>query len=866
VLRTVHLHGRLGQRFGKSFDLAVNSPAEAVRALVFQLPGFASYIRDRNYQLTIGDGALIDRDSLHLQLGGQRDIHITPAGAVAGIETILLVGTLLLSAISAIAVLAMPKAPIPSAREEATKTASFIFDGAQNVTEQGHKVPLVYGRIRTGSVVGSAGITTTDVNAASLSTDPTNPTYGGGAEGGGDYGGYVGSSPGIGGGRFGNSWVDLAKGGKGGSATARSAQEDANSLQSQATAKVLDIISEGEIVGLVDGMKSIYFDETPLQNADDSFNFAGVSVEHRVGLPDQDFVPGFDQAENSREINTKVSVALGAVTRSIEDASASVARVTIRLPQLYQQDTTNGDLKASSVSVKISVQVDGGGFTDVATMDFEGKTNSGYQRSLDVRLPVGEDREVRVTRLTADSAVASLVNETWWDLLTEVVEAKLSYPDTALIGLTVDARQFGSSIPERSYDIKGLIIEVPTNYDPETRAYDGIWDGTFKRAWSDNPAWVLRDIIVNRRYGLGGRVPAASVDIWGLYAIAQHCDEMVPNFEGGEAPRYTINVAITNAASAYDVIASIASNFRGWVYWGSGTVMAAQDRAEDPSILLTPSNVVDGRFHYGRVTPSERRRSVAIVYWNDPDDGYRLNPEIVEAPDLIRRFGRRAGENIAGFGITNRGQAHRMALWTLEDEKPSSNSAANYEVGDDHAFVEPGRIASIADPMFTNSRRGGRVKSATADTIEMDAPFTLLAGQDYQLRVILPDGTASVRPIANAAGETSVLNLDGADWTLSSSSSSRATPRCPPCRSAGKPAPTRASRSIRRNSSRPARTGNRSATGWRSAASCPPAGRATGLSACARSTASGARPHGCSWTSRSTARRTRCPRSSPPRS
>lgn len=762
MLRAIHLHGRLGKRFGRRFDLAVSSPTEAIRALIFMVPGFSEYIRHRGYVVSIGEGTVLDREALDLQLGRQTDIHITPAGAVSGIVTILLGATLLITAASSIAVLSMPKVPSAASREESTKTASYIFDGAENVTEQGHPVPLVYGRFRVGSIVGSAGITTSDANEASVSADPSNPYLGGG------YSGYVGSTPGIRGSQYGDEWVNLQKGGgKGGGGSTRAAQEDPNSLQSQATAKVLDIVSEGEIVGLVDGMKSIYFDDTPLQNPDGSFNFAGVAIEQRFGLPDQDFIPGFGQNENSREISTQVRVALGPVTRTVQNQNATVARVTIRLPQLYQQDTTNGDLKASSVTIKISVQADGGGFTDVLTKTFTGKTNSGYQWSTDVRLPNGAQRDIRVTRITPDSEVASLSNETHWDLLTEVVEAKLSYPDTAVFGLTVDARQFGASVPARSYDIKGLIVEVPSNYDPVARTYTGVWDGTWKRAWTDNPAWVFRDIIVNRRYGLGARVPVENVDKWGLYAIAQHCDGMIPDGFGGMRPRYTINVYIKNPAAAYDVLASIASNFRGFAYWGSGAVVAVQDRPEDPSILITPANVIDGKISYSRITPIEKRRSVAVVYWNDPEDGYRLTPEIVEDPDLIKRFGRRgdSGDDaVTAFGVTNRGQAHTMCRWLLEDEAPGSNAAATYEVGDDHGFVEPGRVAEVADPMFTQSRRGGRVRAATPAGLTIDAPYTFVAGQNYRLRVTLPDGTVSVRAITNAAGAATALALGGANW------------------------------------------------------------------------------------------------------
>lgn len=770
MLRTIHLHGRLGKKFGKKFELDVASASEALRALFHQLPGFANYVRHRQYSITVGPGVPLDMEALDLQLGRQRDIHITPAGATSGIETILLAGVLIFSAVAAVSVLSMPKVPSANSREEATKTSSFIFDGATNVTEQGHVVPLIYGRFRVGSVVASSGITTSDVNEGTVANNPVAPGYSGTAGGFGIpiiYNGHIGTLPGLGGSPGGREWVELLKGGKGGGGTARAAQEDPNSLQSQATAKVLDVIGEGEIVGLVDGLKSVYFDETPLQNPDGSYNFAGVSVEQRVGLPDQDFIPGFTQAENTREINTEVTTLLGAVTRSITDQAVTVARVTIRVPQLYKQDTTNGDLKATSVSVKISVQADGGGYTDVHTMTFTGKTNSGYQRSVDIRLPNGVTRNVRVTRITADSAVASVSDETFWDLLTEVVEAKLSYPDTAMIGLTVDARQFGSNIPTRSYDVKGLKVEVPSNYNPVTRVYTGIWDGTFVRAWTDNPAWVLRDIALSKRYGLGNRVSENAPDKWALYEIAKYNDGLVPDGFGGTQPRYTINCVINTPAQAYEVMNSIASNCRAVTYWGSGAIMTTQDRPEDPSFLITPSNIVGGDPSYSRITPVERRRSVAVVYWNDPEDGYRLTPEFYEDPELIRRFGRRGDSTddaVTAFGVTNRGQAHRMCKWILEDEAPGSNSVVNYQAGDDHGFLEPGRVGVLEDPKFTAARRGGRVRSALANSVQLDAAVTLAAGQAYTLRVMLPDGTTNARTVTNAAGTHTTLNLSGAAY------------------------------------------------------------------------------------------------------
>ncbi len=774
--RTVHLHGRLGQRFGTRHELDVRSAAEAVRALAFQCPGFADHVRVGRYGVAVGRDWLpehctgLDAGSIELQLGKQSDIHIAPEGTVAGLETIILVGVLAVVAVASLASVLLMKAPKAEDREEATKIASHIFDGAVNVQEQGHPLQLVYGQMLVGSIVASSGITTADVGSA------TTP----GGKSGGFIGALAASISGDASGQAGtvgitegfspvetpnyyHNTVDVALygGGKGGSAGSVPT-EAPNTLQSVATARILEAIGEGEMVGLVDGLKSVYFDGTVLRNPDGSDNFQGVAVQQRVGLPDQDYVEGFPQTESTNNVATQLKVLVGPITRTIANPDATRARVTIRVPALMKTDTKTGDISGTTVSVKIEVQADGGGFTNAYTMTITGKTNSGYERSVEFALPAGDVRDIRVTRLTADSTVSSLQNDTYWAMLTEIVEAKLSYPDTALIALTVDARQFGTNIPTRSYLVRGLIIEVPSNYDPVARTYAGIWDGTFKRAWSDSPPWILRDLIVNRRYGLGGRVPESAVDKWGLYAIAQYCDGMVPDGVGGMQPRYTVNCCINTAVQAYDLLASIASAFRGLIYWSSGSIVATQDRPEDPSVLLTPSNVVDGQFRYGRITAHDKRRSVAVVYYNDPDDGYRLVPTLYEDPDLVRRFGRRTGQEVTAFGCTNEGEANRKARWLLEDEKPSSNAVLVYGVGDDHAFVEPGRIASVADPKYTGSRRGGRVKAATANAVTLDQPFELIAGQSYALKVMLPDGTVRSRPVSNAAGVARTLTLTGA--------------------------------------------------------------------------------------------------------
>ncbi len=765
MLRTVHFHGALRRKFNRaSIKLDADSVAEAMRGLSILLPGFTEYVRDRQYAVTAAndrDEMPLDEEALLLNLGKRKHIHVIPAAQAAGIETFLIVGLVLVAVASVATVLFMrPKAPDVASRER--KDQSFIYGGPASSIEQGHPVPLIYGGpVRVGGIVVSAGITTTDIGTSSY----TSP-------GGGYGGGYVGSTPGVsdpngsedGQGYFVDRPIATAQkgGGKSGGGATRTAEESPNTLRSQATVKIVDLVGEGEIGGLVNGLKSAYLDNTPVQNNDGSFNFSGYTLEQRIGLPDQDPMPGFSQQETGVEVGADVTFNTP-IVRTITDPVVDVARVTLGISALFEQDTKNGDLKPSSVEIAIDYQSNGGGFTQVVRDVIQGKTNSPYQRSYDVRLIGEAPHTIRMRRITPDSDLASVKNETRWETLFEIVEAKMIYPDSALFGITVDAKQFGSTAAERSYDVYGLVIDVPTNYDPVTRQYTGIWDGTFKRAVCNNPAWVLRDIIQHKRYGLGKRVPISSVDKYGLYAVAQYCDQLIPDGVGGMQPRYTINTVVNSHVSAYNLLTSIASAFRGFIYWGSNSVVVSQDRPEDPSMLVTPANVIDGRLSYQTNVDKQKLRSVAIVYWNDPNDNYRLTPEIVENEALVRRIGWEPGQSVVRFGCTNRAEAHYAAKWILEDQD-NANKSVRYDAIDDHGFVRPGTIIAVADPKFTAGRRGGRVKAADANSLTVDFPITL-AGQAYHLRAMLPDGTVSRRPVTNGPGATSTLTLGGTAWT-----------------------------------------------------------------------------------------------------
>lgn len=546
-------------------------------------------------------------------------------------------------------------------------------------------------------------------------------------------------------------------GGKGGGS--RSPTEAPNSLRSRSTARVIDLVSEGPIVGLVDGLKSVFFNDTALQNADGSFNFQNVSIETRDGEPDQDPLAGFPAIEAENAVGTEVLFGTP-VVRTVTNADVDAVRFTIRIPSLMDVNTETGDITATSVQVRFEAKPDGGAWQTLRTATISGKTNSPYERAYRLALPGAGPWEIRTSRLTADSTKTDLQNKTIWSSYTEIIDHKLIYPDSAVIGVTVDAEAFGGSVPKRAYELYGRVIEVPSNYAPETRAYSGVWDGTFKSAWADNPAWVFRDIIVHNRYGAGEFIDASQVDKWQLYSIAQYCDGLVPDGFGGTEPRFTFNAQIVEREQAIRVITALAGVFRGMAHWGSGAIFASADMPADPVKLVTPANIV-GDFNY-EGTSLKSRHSVALVSWANPAIGYEPDIEVVEDAELIAKYGYRPLE-VTAVGCTVRGQAARYGKWALDSEKHESE-VVNYQASFDHADLAPGDIISIADPNYAGARLGGRMASINGalDAVTIDAAITLEAGETYQLMIVMADQAIETRDLTNGASSTAVLTLDGA--------------------------------------------------------------------------------------------------------
>lgn len=564
--------------------------------------------------------------------------------------------------------------------------------------------------------------------------------------------------------------IGAGGGGKGGGgASARVAQEAPDSLRSKAYARVVDLISEGEIEGLVDGLQSVYLDDTPIQNADGTTNFSGVTLETRDGTQQQSYVPGFSSVENEVPVGVEIK-ASQPVVRSITDPDVDAVRIKVSVGQLTNQDTTNGDLNGSAVSFSIDRQVSGGGFVEVINDTISGKTTTKYQRSYYVPLTGNGPWEIRVRRITADSTSSAIQNKTYLDSYTEVVESKLRYPNSALVALRVDASQF-SAIPRRSYDMKLLRVRVPVNYDPGTRAYSGVWNGTFKIAWTDNPAWCFYDLVTSTRYGLGGYIPESQVDKWALYRVAQYCDQLVPNGLGGFEPRFTCNLYLQTREQAYKVVQDMASIFRGMVYWSGGAITVTQDAPSDAVYQFAPGNVVDGEFAY-QGSSAKARHTVALVTWNDPDDFYRQKVEYVEDAAGIARYGI-VQSDVVALGCTARGQAHRVGKWLLFSEQ-SESEIVTFRTGLEGAVVRPGDVIKVADPVRGGMRLGGRIAGATVSTVTIDQE--LPADLPWRLSVVLPNGVVEERLVGPVSGRTLTVTIPfstvpqvDAIWVLASS-------------------------------------------------------------------------------------------------
>ncbi|HHP0281381.1 TPA: TipJ family phage tail tip protein [Acinetobacter baumannii] len=550
----------------------------------------------------------------------------------------------------------------------------------------------------------------------------------------------------------------------GGSKSPSVPREDPDNLQSSAYVNIIDLIGEGQIGGLVDNVdgdsltekeKSIFFDGTRLRHTNGELNFANVSWAERVGLQRQDYIEGFGEGvETPFYKNVQLKSGIPSAF-TVSNPNADRVRIILAVNSLLSTDRTSGDTYGTSVEFQIKLSVNNGPYEILANKKITGKTTSRYQRSFSFDLPKKKADgtpitawSFQITRTTPDSNSSYLQNTTFFESYSEVELTKFSYPNVALVATRFSSETF-SSIPKREYLVDGLLIKVPSNRNKDG-SYTGPWDGTFKLESSSNPAWILYDLLLSKRYGLGEYITPEMIDESRLYVIGQYCDQLVDDGFGNKEPRYTINCVINTRVEAYDLIVDICSAFNGMAYWAGHMVGFTIDAPGTPQMLFNNTNIV-GDFSY-QGTSNKDRHSVAVVTWNDPNDDYKQVPEVVEDPELIERYGIRKTEVMA-FGCTSRGQAARYGRWLLYSEHQQSETIT-FNVGIDAALLLPGDLIYVQDRDRAGKRFGGRLLDCTAKQAVLDDLVDFGEFTDLTLVIRLEDGSLAEREIASHTKKT----------------------------------------------------------------------------------------------------------------
>ncbi|WP_250263624.1 host specificity protein J [Proteus mirabilis] len=490
-----------------------------------------------------------------------------------------------------------------------------------------------------------------------------------------------------------------------------------DNLKNKQFLNVIDLVSEGPIEGPVGGMSGFLLNGTPVVDADGNPNIHGVEVQWRAGTQTQEPLDDFPFVEKEIPVNAEVKKSTP-ILRTISDQETDRVRFTLGVSALVSQDD-KGNQHDATVEMLIEVN-DGSGWTHAETAKITGKISGQYLESYIIDAPKKKPFQIRVSRLTDDSKSDLLKNGTVWASYTEITDAKFSYPNSAVVGMKIDKSQYGDT-PNRTYHIKGMIIQVPDNYDPESRTYTGIWTGRFKPAWSNNPAWVFYDLVTNERYGIGEMIGSFGVDKFALYAIARYCDELVDDGFGNKEPRFTFNAYITSQRKAKEVLDDLASVFRGMPLWDGQQLTCFQDRPSDPVWTYTNSNVIDGKFKYTSTAKSARHNAIEVS-WVNPSNGWSEEREFIQDDDLIQRFGGVNVKKVTAFGCTSRGQAHRVGKWILQTEKLEKDSVT-FSTGREGINCISGDIIEVADDSFAGVKVGGRVLSVNGSTIIIDAPI-----------------------------------------------------------------------------------------------------------------------------------------------
>ena len=542
---------------------------------------------------------------------------------------------------------------------------------------------------------------------------------------------------------------NIIKGRKGGGSKQRTPTEQPDDLQSVAKAKILLALGEGEFAGGLTG-KDIYLDGTPLENADGSQNFSGVSWEFRPGTQAQTYIQGIPGSENEISVGTEVS-SKTAWTHTFTNTQLSAVRVRQKWPSLMKQED-DGDVVGNTVKYAIDLQTDGGAWQTVLETAVTGKTTSGYERSHRIDLPqAGSTWTLRLRKISPDANSVKVGDVMTLQSYTEVIDAKLRYPNTALLYIEFDSSQFNGSIPQISCEPRGRVIRVPDNYNPETREYTGVWTGGFKWAWTDNPAWIYYDIVIADRFGLGNRLSSANISKWTLYQIAQYCDQLVPDGRGGDGmePRYTCNVYVQERNDAYTVLRDFAAIFRGMTCWNGEQIVVQADMPRDVDFTYTRANIV-GKPRYSS-SSSQVRYTNALVSWSDPDNAYADAMEPAFIPELVSRYSFNQLEMTA-IGCTRQSEAHRKGLWGILTN--NKDRVVEFDVGLDGRIPQPGYIIALADELLAGRVNGGRISAVNGRVITLDRDVDAKPGDRLQLN--LPSGISQSRTIQAVNGRRQI--------------------------------------------------------------------------------------------------------------
>ena len=550
----------------------------------------------------------------------------------------------------------------------------------------------------------------------------------------------------------------VIKGAKGGSKSQRQPKIANDTTASKTYARLQYGMSEGEVEGLANGFKSIFLDDTPVESDSGARNFQDVTLDFRSGTNDQTYMEGFESIASEAAVGVELKSDTPWV-KGITNLNLDAVIVRVRFGALKKQDPSNGDVSGIVIDYSIEVQTDGGAWELMLDTKMSGKTSANYERTHRIGLPKANNNWlIRVTRKTPNSSSEYVSDKMYIQAITEVIDLKLTYPNTAVIGVQYDAETF-SNIAKFAVDLKGVKIKVPSNYDPVSRTYVGIWDGTFKRAYTNNPAWIYYDLCTNKRYALGNRLTEQMIDKWSLYRLAQYCDQMVNDGKGGQEPRFTCNVYIQSAESAFDILSKLAGVFRAISYWDGASIVCDADLPQDTYFTYTRANVIDGHFEYSGTRARDRHNAVKVA-WDNPQNRYKTEYVFVRDEAAIARDrGAVKLLELEAWGCTSEGQAQRAGLWALKSEQLETRTVS-FKVGLDGYIPLPGKVIEVADELLAGRANGGRISTVSADrkVITLDRDDVVCRTGD-RLVVNGEDGKAQARIVSSKIGRNITVTV-----------------------------------------------------------------------------------------------------------